>query len=414
MTDAQASITPTPHGLPSRLAECASRMGGKRALAKAAGLSEAQLFRYLNGESDMAISKLTALAGAANVSAAWLLTGAGDAIILAPQAPAEPSFNPTIMETLTQQLDELLVEYQTRLTPKQRARGLTFLYQALRHDELTHGHHTPIDRRLLLEVLEYYDHFKSEEMLNIFRNTWDPSLHTPYLAAQLSEMTTRASQNQFDGFSGKVYFNRVTTQITPASIKRLSHLVQEADPHFKTLRFLDMGTGNGRDLAFLHQHYPNLNLHGIDISKRGLDIAQQLVQSHRLPQGCLTQGDITTLPFASESFEILNCRTSLPYIPFSPHTGTGAEALFAEANRVLVPRGLMSIVTQEGTGRLYAPFIQYYSSNDIEFLAQQTGLRILRMENHDAALGLSPSSAPQNLPTNKKNRFIEILLQKTS
>lgn len=385
--------SPTDAGLPSRLQQCAARMGGKRALARAAGLSEAQLFRYLNGESDMAVSKLSAIAGAANVNVAWLLTGEEQPIVVPDAKPAEPAFNPVIMETLTQQLDELLIEYQQRLTPKQRARGLTFLYQALRQDELTHGAHTPIDRRLLLEVLEYFDHFRNDISLDIYRGIWCTNGKADdYLLAQFTEITCKNIQNEYDGFSGKSYFSRMTFQAPPSSVARLTNLAAHASQLAKTPRLLDIGAGNGRELSFVHGHFPHITLKGIELSTRGVTLSRQLETKGKLPEGCLIQGSCLNLPFDDASFEAITSRLVFNWLPYQARSAEGVSQAFAEMSRVMVVGGMASLVLPYGAERYTLPFNQCYTHDMLEDLASQHGLVLKSYHPHDVGSGLSQIS----------------------
>ena len=83
-----------------RLEALAERLGGKRALAAAAGLSEAQLYRYFSGETELSVTKLLALAKGAGVDPGWLLTGAGEA------QPAPESRQPWLRPELLRDISE--------------------------------------------------------------------------------------------------------------------------------------------------------------------------------------------------------------------------------------------------------------------------------------------------------------------
>lgn len=119
----------------ARLDLCAEKLGGKRALAAASQISEAQLYRYMGGESSIPHDRLLALALAAKVDAGWLLTGRGT-----PQGPLpadpRPPFRPALLTQIIQVFEELLVEYDKPFTPRQRARAIAFMYEALRHEEV--------------------------------------------------------------------------------------------------------------------------------------------------------------------------------------------------------------------------------------------------------------------------------------
>lgn len=58
-----------------RIAQLAERLGGKRALAEKIGLSEGQIYRYINAQSDPTAKVLVRIADTAGVSVDWLLKG---------------------------------------------------------------------------------------------------------------------------------------------------------------------------------------------------------------------------------------------------------------------------------------------------------------------------------------------------
>lgn len=72
-----------------RLEEIARAVGGKRELAKAVNLSEAQLYRYLSGDSQPTLNVLINLAVAGNVNLDWLATGKGSKIVQEERLPKE-------------------------------------------------------------------------------------------------------------------------------------------------------------------------------------------------------------------------------------------------------------------------------------------------------------------------------------
>ncbi|MBW4472554.1 MAG: helix-turn-helix domain-containing protein [Stenomitos rutilans HA7619-LM2] len=61
--------------LGQRIAQVAEGLGGKRALAEKIGLSEGQIYRYINAQSDPTSKVLVRIADAAEVSLDWLLKG---------------------------------------------------------------------------------------------------------------------------------------------------------------------------------------------------------------------------------------------------------------------------------------------------------------------------------------------------
>lgn len=69
MSERQEGLSTPQH---ARIADAVARLGGKRKAAKAAGISESQLYRYLNGQSIPTWPPMVELARAAGVSLDWL------------------------------------------------------------------------------------------------------------------------------------------------------------------------------------------------------------------------------------------------------------------------------------------------------------------------------------------------------
>jgi SAM-dependent methyltransferase len=87
---------------------------------------------------------------------------------------------------------------------------------------------------------------------------------------------------------------------------------------------LDAGCGTGLNLASMPAGST-----GIDLNPRNLDLIRQ-----RLPEQCVVQGDIESMPFDDESFSTVVCTEVLEHVPYP------ATAL-AEIRRVLKPGGVL-------------------------------------------------------------------------
>lgn len=121
-----------PGGVHARLNQLADYVGGKRALAAGAKLSEAQLYRYLSGDGELSVRKIINLAQVGKVSVSWLLSGEG--LMVPPPEAAQPFFRPALLLMITEALDTLLLEWPDAFGPRQRARLRNVLYLALRQE----------------------------------------------------------------------------------------------------------------------------------------------------------------------------------------------------------------------------------------------------------------------------------------
>lgn len=61
--------------LGTRISEAASKVGGKKNLAHMIGISESQLYRYINGSSSPTIEPLVAISKVADLPISWLIEG---------------------------------------------------------------------------------------------------------------------------------------------------------------------------------------------------------------------------------------------------------------------------------------------------------------------------------------------------
>ncbi|QEC40521.1 class I SAM-dependent methyltransferase [Pseudobacter ginsenosidimutans] len=91
-----------------------------------------------------------------------------------------------------------------------------------------------------------------------------------------------------------------TNRKTDISEGGLKHILQHCSKHINSV--LDVGCGKGFLLQLIHQHNPQLNLHGADF------VAQPAMP---LP---FTQTDARSLPFADQSFDLVVCTHTIEHI----------------------------------------------------------------------------------------------------
>ena len=99
---------------------------------------------------------------------------------------------------------------------------------------------------------------------------------------------------------------------------------------------LELGYGQGFNIAYLAQRHARCNFAGIDLSTEHVAIARRRVRSLALANVQLVQGDFHQLPFASASFDEVLCIESFC------HADDPARAL-AEVARVLRPGGRFTL-----------------------------------------------------------------------
>jgi SAM-dependent methyltransferase len=402
-------------GLGTRLDFCAHQVGGKRALALAAGFSEAQLFRYISGESEMPAARLLAVARAAHADPAWLLSGEGKAEGL--PIPKRPEFRPELLRQLSQVLDEVMVEYPQRIASRQKSRFLAFMYEAVRHEEIRSGKPWEPGRGLMVNYLDFLCGFKDEESLSLYERF---AKHAMYGEGEelshneqdsVGQAITTAYEHYFNGLSGETIYRRITQQVHAGNAARLQAIAALARRRFggTSPMLLDAGCGNGRDLAYLHHIDPGLRLQGLELSPRGLRLCHSLEKTGKLPSGCVQQGDIQMIPHGSTTFEVVYSRQSPALLPLAASTQTGWRRFLAECHRVLKPGGLMFLATFAGEGQVLLPFMQLLNPASLDTLATETGFQVVERETINAAAFLQKNGFNQAIPSWLEEEMVTIL-----
>lgn len=399
--DHSPELSVTHASLAERLAVCAAKIGGKRALAAAAGISEAQLFRYISGDSEMPAARVIAVATASGVKPGWLLTGT-DTGDTAAQPVKSPEFRPELLAAISQTLDEVLADHPRAIPPSRKGKLLSFMYQALRHEETIRNAPVQVSKPQILLHLDFLSGPRGDDTLETLGSVMQRLEYGPLENRQLMDMEAnlfcRTIEHGFtqlyNGISGSIYFERMTDHVSPAGIKRLSAMMERLrrDDPTRKLSLLDIGCGNGRELSFLYRHHTNIELHGLELSDLGLSLCESAMRAKRLPANSVVKGSFTSLPFDDASMDAIYSHMTLYCLPYlAEHPDCGANQAFAEVSRVLKPGGTFEFVTLYGNGREYLSFAQLHNADTLEMLAKQHGLELISLAVPDGV------SANQNL-----------------
>jgi ubiquinone/menaquinone biosynthesis C-methylase UbiE/transcriptional regulator with XRE-family HTH domain len=352
-------------------------------LATATGLSEAQLFRYINGDCDIAVSKLQALATAAQVAPEWLLTGTP---IIAPSA--RPEFQPELLRQVTQTVEEYLFEYPINFSPKHRADLIALAYESLRHDIATHDSRPDFSREGVFELLDFAAALKKGEELETYHDLLTKlDIGHEQLSVQdqhtLARLARIGWEGVYNGISGQMYFDRVGQTVSAGVLQGMLEVVAQVmrtKPQTPP-DWLDLGCGNGRHLLALSQHSPHLRLHGVDSSNVAAGMMRSNIQSGRLPEGCFTQGSLYDIPHAPNSFDVVQMLSVLNMAPLVAEAGVGANRVMEEVHRILRPNGLLYLVASSGAGRQWSPFFQYFDGTQMSALLERHGFELISGED---------------------------------
>ncbi|WP_367606003.1 malonyl-ACP O-methyltransferase BioC [Legionella sp. W05-934-2] len=135
-------------------------------------------------------------------------------------------------------------------------------------------------------------------------------------------------------------FDRVATQYEKSAIIQQeigNRLIERLD--YLTItptRILDLGCGVGQFSQALKKRYPKAHIVGIDLSYQMLNVAK-LKQSWR-SKWSLVGGDIATLPFANESFDLVFSNQAVHWVE-------NVNALFSELHRIMAVNGCLMFST---------------------------------------------------------------------
>ena len=99
-------------------------------------------------------------------------------------------------------------------------------------------------------------------------------------------------------------------------------------------KLLEIGCGVGNNLVFAKWAL-GFEVYGVDQSETAIDLARQRFGKNNLPFEHLATGDVTTLDFANEFFEVVIDRAAIQH-----NTYQEAKAIISQVYRVLKPGGL--------------------------------------------------------------------------
>lgn len=106
---------------------------------------------------------------------------------------------------------------------------------------------------------------------------------------------------------------------------------------FSPLDIVDLGCGDGRNVAELLRMFPQAKVSGVDLSPQAVALAEKRNHGDIITKRCqMIEGSVNKLPFANESCDLM---TAFETVYFWP----GPAESFREVYRVLMPSGLFMI-----------------------------------------------------------------------
>lgn len=366
------------NSLAGRLAYCTELAGGKRAMSLKTGISEAQLFRYINGDHDISVNRLQAVAQAVSLDVTWLLSGKEN-------GQKRPDFKPELLQDIVQQVEEILLDNPVRFTPKQKSKAYSLIYDAI-SQEAEQSSENALDKGMLLHIIEYLSPLRAADEIGTYHNLLSKFNDMQQLSEPEALMFERlvgiGNAASYEGLSGQIYYDRVGYSLGPeasAILLNMVALVSRKDPSRK-LNWLDIGCGNSRHLAFLKQHAPHLQLHGIDQSALATKLNENLVKAGKLSSGTFQQADVSSLPYEDNSMDVIFWRQGLYSIPYFPQHPFGLNQVAKEISRVLNKGGHVQIMSVYGQKTFGLTFLQEHDERSIRKVFEPCGLELFKFQ----------------------------------
>ena len=124
-----------------------------------------------------------------------------------------------------------------------------------------------------------------------------------------------------------------------------AHLLPHLEPG---LRVLDFGCGPGTISMGLAKAVEPGELHGIDMEGSQIEIAQTAASAGRHDNTVFLKGDIASLPYQDDYFDVAHCHAVLMHVP-------DTQAVLKEVQRVLKPGGRISSREMIGASSFLEP-----------------------------------------------------------
>ena len=162
----------------------------------------------------------------------------------------------------------------------------------------------------------------------------------------------------------------------PPALERKSFVRKHLNRLGDTRHFCDLGFGPGVLSAFILEQKQFWTGCGIDISQHCLQHAKRLLTKKGMLERCdLTVGDIRTLPYSDNTFDLIIAIEVLEHIP-NPEVG------LTEARRVLKPGGY-AITALPVKLPILMHLYDFDSPDEILELYKKVGLRIVDFETKE-------------------------------
>ena len=162
----------------------------------------------------------------------------------------------------------------------------------------------------------------------------------------------------------------------PPALERKAFIGKHLDCFKEKSHFCDLGFGPGVLTAFILQQDSSWKVDGVDISEHCLYHAQRLLtKKGTLERSMLSVGDVRSLPYPDDTFDVVIAVEVLEHIP-DPEIG------LSEAMRVLKPDGY-AITALPVQLPLLMHLYDFDSPNEVLALYEKVGFKVVDFETKE-------------------------------
>ncbi|MFX1457371.1 MAG: class I SAM-dependent methyltransferase [Promethearchaeota archaeon] len=137
------------------------------------------------------------------------------------------------------------------------------------------------------------------------------------------------SFNKLPKFAAKLYDKMM--QLEPMKIQR-NQIAQDLLLQINEGTLLDIGTGHGRLLVEINKLNPKIELYGLDVSEKMINLAKANLKNIKAD---LQEGNITSTNYKSNYFDLITCTGSL-YLWNAPIEGLNEIYRILKPNKIAI------------------------------------------------------------------------------
>lgn len=185
-------------------------------------------------------------------------------------------------------------------------------------------------------------------------------------------------ENFYDELSGQ--YTALISKCVPRYEEMFFNLFCYLPIAFKPQRILDLGCGTGNLTAAILNHFPNAEIHALDISADILNECKIRFKQHK--NIVYHQQDFSTLNFPENYFDLIISSIAIHHV-----NDEEKEKLYAQILKMLNPKGIFEFVdqTRGSTEEIYQKYISRWQDEAFKLGSTQENWEMWmeHQNNHD-------------------------------